>query len=161
MLVCAVRGTLYAYRDACPACGSSLADGTLDREELCCPGCGATYNVRLAGQGLGDPALPLDPPPLLADHGVVSGLTVVIGSPSNPYGVLGTHASDRRVFAEDDVNFLQAVGNVLAATRERQTDDERLTALAAAKHGRPVRDRDRGSASCGFNYQIGPRDEAA
>ena len=29
------------------------------------------------------------PPPLLADHGVVSGLTVVIGSPQAPYGVLG------------------------------------------------------------------------
>lgn len=67
VLVCAVRGTLYAYRDACAACGSSLADGTLDREELSCPGCGATYNVRLAGQGLGDTSLHLDPLPLLTD----------------------------------------------------------------------------------------------
>jgi signal transduction histidine kinase len=76
------------------------------------------------------------PPPLLADHGVVSGVTVVIGSPANPYGVLGTHTSDRRAFAEDDVNFLQAVANVLAATRERQDDDERLTALATAEQAR-------------------------
>jgi Fe-S cluster biogenesis protein NfuA len=67
VLVCAVRGTLYAYRDACAACGSSLADGTLDREELSCPRCGATYNVRLAGQGLGDTSLHLDPLPLLTD----------------------------------------------------------------------------------------------
>ncbi len=27
VLVCAVRGTLYAYRDGCAGCDSSLADG--------------------------------------------------------------------------------------------------------------------------------------
>jgi len=67
VLVCAVRGTLYAYRDACAACGSSLADGLLDRELLSCAVCGARYNVRLAGQGVDDEALHLDPLPLLAD----------------------------------------------------------------------------------------------
>jgi Fe-S cluster biogenesis protein NfuA/nitrite reductase/ring-hydroxylating ferredoxin subunit len=71
VLICAVRGTLYAYRDACAACGSSMAAGLLEREQLSCPGCGARYNVRLAGQGLDDPALHLDPLPLLTDsHGV-------------------------------------------------------------------------------------------
>jgi nitrite reductase/ring-hydroxylating ferredoxin subunit len=65
--VCSVRGTLYAYRDGCAACGSSLADGTLEREELGCPGCGARYDVRLAGRGLDDPALHLEPLPLLTD----------------------------------------------------------------------------------------------
>jgi Fe-S cluster biogenesis protein NfuA len=70
VLVCAVRGTLYAYRDACAACGSSMAAGLLEREQLTC-GCGARYNVRLAGQGLDDQALHLDPLPLLTDsHGV-------------------------------------------------------------------------------------------
>jgi Fe-S cluster biogenesis protein NfuA/nitrite reductase/ring-hydroxylating ferredoxin subunit len=67
VLVCAVRGTLYAYRDACPGCGSSLAAGRLDREELTCPACGSRYNVRLAGQGLDDSGLHLDPLPLLSD----------------------------------------------------------------------------------------------
>lgn len=76
------------------------------------------------------------PPPLLLDHGVVSGLTVVIGSPGNPYGVLGTHTPDKRVFAEDDINFVQAVANVLAAARERQSDEERLGALAVAEQAR-------------------------
>jgi Fe-S cluster biogenesis protein NfuA len=66
VLVCSVRGTLYAYLDACAACGSSMATGQLDREELTCPACGAVYNVRLAGKGA-DPALHLDPLPLLAD----------------------------------------------------------------------------------------------
>jgi Fe-S cluster biogenesis protein NfuA/nitrite reductase/ring-hydroxylating ferredoxin subunit len=67
VLVCAVRGTLYAYRDGCAACGTSLADGKLDREELTCPGCAARYDVRLAGRGRDDPSLHLDPLPLLAD----------------------------------------------------------------------------------------------
>jgi Fe-S cluster biogenesis protein NfuA len=67
VLVCSVRGTLYAYLDACAACGSSMALGRLDREELTCPACGTVYNVRLAGQGTTDAALHLDPLPLLAD----------------------------------------------------------------------------------------------
>jgi Fe-S cluster biogenesis protein NfuA len=68
VLVCSVRGTLYAYRDACAGCGSSLADGTLDREVLTCPACAARYNVRLAGKSLDDEvARHLDPLPLLAD----------------------------------------------------------------------------------------------
>jgi Fe-S cluster biogenesis protein NfuA/nitrite reductase/ring-hydroxylating ferredoxin subunit len=67
VLLCSVRGTLYAYRDVCAACGRSLADGTLERERLTCPGCGTHYDVRLAGRGLDDPALHLDPLPLLAD----------------------------------------------------------------------------------------------
>jgi nitrite reductase/ring-hydroxylating ferredoxin subunit len=67
VVVCAVRGTLYAYRDACAACGSSIADGLLEREQLTCPACGARYNVRLAGQRLDDTTGHLDPLPLLAD----------------------------------------------------------------------------------------------
>ena len=67
VLLCSVRGTLYAYRDACAACGSSLAEGALDREQLICPDCGTRYDVRLAGRGLDDAALHLEPLPLLAD----------------------------------------------------------------------------------------------
>ena len=67
VLVCSVRGTLYAYRDACAACGASMAAGSLEREQLTCPACGASYNVRLAGQGIEDRELHLDPLPLLAD----------------------------------------------------------------------------------------------
>jgi Fe-S cluster biogenesis protein NfuA/nitrite reductase/ring-hydroxylating ferredoxin subunit len=67
VLVCSVRGTLYAYRDACAVCGCSLADGALARELLTCPGCAARYDVRLAGKCLDDPAVHLDPLPLLTD----------------------------------------------------------------------------------------------
>jgi signal transduction histidine kinase len=77
-----------------------------------------------------------NPPLLLADHRVISGLTVIIGSPAHPYGVLGTHSAEHRVFAEDDVNFLQAIANVLAAAIERHNDDDRLNSLASAERAR-------------------------
>jgi Fe-S cluster biogenesis protein NfuA/nitrite reductase/ring-hydroxylating ferredoxin subunit len=67
VLVCSVRGTLYAYLDSCAACGASLAEGALDREILTCPACATPYNVRLAGKSEADGALHLDPLPLLAD----------------------------------------------------------------------------------------------
>jgi Fe-S cluster biogenesis protein NfuA/nitrite reductase/ring-hydroxylating ferredoxin subunit len=66
VLVCAVRGTLYAYRDACASCGSPMGGGRLDREVLTCA-CGARYDVCRAGAGLGGLAAHLDPLPLLTD----------------------------------------------------------------------------------------------
>ncbi|MGO8883577.1 MAG: NifU family protein [Streptosporangiaceae bacterium] len=79
VVVCSVRGTLYAYADACAACGASLASGRLDREQLTCPACGARYDVRLAGRSLDDPALHLDPLPLLADS---QGVRVAMPEPA-------------------------------------------------------------------------------
>ena len=66
VLVCSVRGTLYAYRDECASCGSPMGEGTLHREALTCP-CGARYDVCRAGAGLDGLAAHLDPLPLLAD----------------------------------------------------------------------------------------------
>src|SRR6266702_4677866 len=66
VLVCAVRGTLYAYRDECASCDSPLGEGRLDREVLTCP-CGSRYDVCRAGAGLDGLAAHLDPLPLLAD----------------------------------------------------------------------------------------------
>jgi PAS domain S-box-containing protein len=60
-----------------------------------------------------------EPPPLLVEHGVVSGMTVVIPSTEGPYGMLGAHTTSHRSFSEDDINFLQAVANVLATAKER------------------------------------------
>ena len=76
VLICSVRGTLYAYRDACAACGRSLGDGTLSIGELACAGCRTRYDVRSAGRGLDDPAVHLDPLPLLSDS---QGVRVAVG----------------------------------------------------------------------------------
>lgn len=67
IVVCSVRGTLYAYRDACADCGSSLAEADLNGNLLTCPACGARFNARLAGRGLNGSRRHLDPLPLLSD----------------------------------------------------------------------------------------------
>ena len=56
----------FAYRHLCPGCGGSLEGGTLEEAELGCPECGRRYDVRLAGKGVDDPGLHLEPIPLLA-----------------------------------------------------------------------------------------------
>ena len=76
VLLCSVRGTLYAYRDACPACEASLRGGRLDRELLTCQ-CGARYDVCRAGSGLDGAGRHLDPLPLLADSQGVRGAVPV------------------------------------------------------------------------------------
>ncbi|WP_224449808.1 PAS domain S-box protein [Haloprofundus salilacus] len=58
-------------------------------------------------------------PDLLFDHNVTSGMSVIIGPPDDPWGILGTHDTERREFAQNDVNFLQSVANVLATAIER------------------------------------------
>ncbi len=65
-------------------------------------------------------------PPLLLEHRVVSGISLVIGEPTRPFGVMGTHSTQRKQFTADDVTFLAAVANVLAAAIERQRVEQEL-----------------------------------
>jgi len=58
-------------------------------------------------------------PKLLIDHRVVSGVSVVIQGHGRPYGVLGAHTKKHRKFTKNDVNFLQAVANVLSLAIEQ------------------------------------------
>ncbi len=55
-----------------------------------------------------------DGPALLRNHGVVSGVSCIIGSFENPWGVLGAHSQTRRKFSEHDAHFLAGVANVIA-----------------------------------------------
>ncbi len=63
-------------------------------------------------------------PPLLVDHHVVSGISVVIGSKEQPFGVLGAHTTRQRAFSEDDVHFFQSVAHILAeAIRQNRSEE--------------------------------------
>lgn len=64
------------------------------------------------------------PSPLLVDHGVVSGASVIISLDGGPYGVLSTYSSRPRGFSADEVNFLQAVANLLAVAMVRFRNEE-------------------------------------
>jgi PAS domain S-box-containing protein len=53
-------------------------------------------------------------PPLLVDHGILSGMSVRIGNSDRPFGVLGVHSSVPRKFSKDDVQILQTAANLLS-----------------------------------------------
>ncbi len=84
ILLCRLGSELFAYRDRCARCESSLGGAALARRlgaavgeaVLRCPRCGTHYDVRRAGVGLDDDAadlgLRLVPVPLLTDAGVTS-----------------------------------------------------------------------------------------
>ncbi|HEY9608577.1 ATP-binding protein, partial [Allocoleopsis sp.] len=65
-------------------------------------------------------------PPLLHDHQVISGMSVIIHGQNRPFGVLGVHTTRKQRFSQDDINFLQAVANVLAIAIERKRAEEAL-----------------------------------
>ncbi|MCH8029674.1 MAG: PAS domain S-box protein [Candidatus Dadabacteria bacterium] len=66
------------------------------------------------------------PSELLTEHGVASGISVVIQGRNQPWGVLGVHSKRVRNFSRDDVNFLQAVSNTLSEAIERKEVEEAL-----------------------------------
>ncbi len=71
VLLCRADDGLFAYRDRCANCRSTLDGGHLDGTVLTCATCGYRFDVRLAGRSIGDGGLHLDPLPLLTDDGTV------------------------------------------------------------------------------------------
>ena len=62
---------------------------------------------------------------VLNQVGTTSGLTVVIEGRRGPFGALGFHSYASRLFKQGDVDFVQALANVLGDVVERQlTDDD-------------------------------------
>ncbi|MBI3621275.1 MAG: EAL domain-containing protein [Nitrospirae bacterium] len=75
-------------------------------------------------------------PALLQEHGVVSGVSVVIPGAKRPFGVLGAHTATRRRFTQDDCHFLQAVANLIHAMLDRTRREEQLRDIAQGVAGR-------------------------
>jgi len=65
-------------------------------------------------------------PSLLREHGVVSGMSVIIPGRDRPFGVLGAHTVKPRVFNKDDIHFLESVANVLSEAIERKRTEQTL-----------------------------------
>jgi diguanylate cyclase (GGDEF)-like protein/PAS domain S-box-containing protein len=66
------------------------------------------------------------PTALLREHEVVSGVSVTLGGKHTPFGVLGAHSATPRSFRPDEVDFLQAIANVLAEAIVRQLAENRV-----------------------------------
>jgi PAS domain S-box-containing protein len=62
-------------------------------------------------------------PTLLRDHGVVSGMSVIIPGSGRSFGVLGAHSSSRRKFQGEDIHFLESVAHILSAAIERRKSE--------------------------------------
>jgi DNA-binding NarL/FixJ family response regulator/signal transduction histidine kinase/PAS domain-containing protein len=81
-----------------------------------------------------------DRSPLLLHYGVISGMSAIVGGERGPFGVIGAHTRDQRVFTEDDVNFLQAVANVLGEAIEWRRAEEGMREVREAERRRMARD---------------------
>jgi PAS domain-containing protein len=68
--------------------------------------------------------------PFLDEHNAVSGVSVAIRTPEKTYGVLGVYSIREREFTGDDVQFLLAVANALAAAVERRQAEAEMQKLA-------------------------------
>ena len=79
-------------------------------------------------------------PPLLHDHGIVSGMSAIIRGHEKPFGVLAAHTTRRRTFTEDDVYFLRAVANVLGEAIEWRKAEEGMGEIREAERSRMARD---------------------
>lgn len=57
--------------------------------------------------------------------GMSSGLTVMIRAANRSFGVLGVESAEHREFGTQDVNFMQAIANVIGNAVERREEEER------------------------------------
>jgi PAS domain S-box-containing protein len=58
-------------------------------------------------------------PPLLREHGVMSGMSISIRTRDGPFGVLGVHTAQQRIFTQDDLHNLQSMADMLALALDR------------------------------------------
>ncbi len=65
-------------------------------------------------------------PELLTSHDVRSGISTIIGPFDEPWGILGTHDTTVKEFSENDVNFVQAIANILSTAITHHKDREEL-----------------------------------
>jgi signal transduction histidine kinase len=69
-------------------------------------------------------------PPVLHDHAVTSGISVVVDGRDRRLGVLSVHSREGRAFTKDDIYFVEAIGQVLAtAIIRKRAEAERAQAL--------------------------------
>ena len=68
----------------------------------------------------------VDPSPLLRRHGGVATIALSVAAKGHPRGVLAAHSTRPREFRPDEVDFLQAIANVLAEAMARQAAEDTM-----------------------------------
>ncbi|WP_135823242.1 PAS domain-containing sensor histidine kinase [Halorussus ruber] len=77
-------------------------------------------------------------PDLLNSHDVESGISTIIGTPDDVWGILGVHDTESRSYADHDVQFVRSIAHILLTSiqrreheRELRERNERLDAFAS------------------------------
>lgn len=63
---------------------------------------------------------------VLLERGIVSGMSAIVAGINKPFGILSVHTKSKRKFGDDDINFLQAIANVLAQAIDRSQAEQAL-----------------------------------
>lgn len=79
------------------------------------------------------------PSSLLLEHGVVSGMSVIIGTVENPYGVLQVFSRHVQTFSQTDIYFLHSIANILGLFLHLKNREASL--LTVNEHLRDQRSR--------------------
>ena len=86
---------------------------------------------------------------LQAEQDTRSASIVLIKGNEEPYGVLAAGSSQQYGFSQEDVNFMQAIANVLANAIERRRTEERTQHEASTMSSPASRTAACSSTSCG------------
>ena len=70
------------------------------------------------------------PSEILKEHGIASGVELLIRGSSGVYGVLGAYSCDRHAFSAENVSFLRSIATALGTAVERARSDEKVAYLA-------------------------------
>lgn len=68
-------------------------------------------------------------PDFLREAGAVSSISVLVGTPKEPFGVLSLHSTEERNFSQDEINLTQSVSYLLAAALRRDAADRQKQLL--------------------------------
>lgn len=64
--------------------------------------------------------------PLLHEHGIISGISTVVGGRNGPHGIISVHTAQKRVFTAQEVAFLESVASVVGAALDRRDTESAL-----------------------------------
>lgn len=115
------KSVVYGHTLVSTECDSSMAGYTLYTKEPVILE-DITTESRFAGSAL------------LHDNNINSGVSVIIHGQDMPFGILEMYTKKKRIFTQDDINFIQAVANLLANATRNQLDKRKDEFLGIASH---------------------------
>lgn len=71
------------------------------------------------------------------NHKIISGVSLKIPGEKHPFGILAVYTTEERTFSENDINFLSAIANLIAITREREEANAELDLMKRAIDASP------------------------